>query len=386
MANSPAESRPDLRLERTMLVAGAIAAAIAIVIAVMQWQTFCEGYLAGLFLWIGAGFGGSYLLMTHHLTGGRWGWWIRRLLESLSLSVVPLALLFVPLLFGVRVIYPWTQGQTVHPHAVDDSWTYLNVPFFVTRSVVYAAIWCVVTLLLYRWSTRQDRDDTVDLQRRLTRISSFGLIAMILTVSFAAIDWIASANPHWPSTVFGLYVVAGQTMTALSLIIILMSAAPQLEPERTRMSPDRWHDLGNLQLLVVILYAYLAYAQYFIIWNGNLPHEITWYVQRQTGGWLAVVALLAILHFLVPFAALLFRSVKRNPRSLAAVAWIVLAARMLDSAWFVLPSFERTTWLTILTLVVVLIGVGGLWMGLVLWHVRQRQAVALALVSRGASP
>jgi len=196
---------------------------------------------------------------------------------------------------------------------------FLNLPYFIVRAVIYFGIWFLMITLLNRWSAIQDRPYDTWLGRKFNIVSSAGMVIYFWTMTFATIDWLMSITPGWPSTMFPLIVIVGQGLLGMSLAIILGRVVVQYEPMNSLMDEVVFWDNGKLLLTFVMLWAYLSFSQWLIIWAGNLPEEIHWYLDRIRGGWGAVALFLVIFHFVVPFIILLSQSLKKDPRKLALV-------------------------------------------------------------------
>ena len=272
-------------------------------------------------LWLGITLGCLAIVMIHHLSGGAWGLVIRRLLEAGTRTLPIMALAFLPIAFGVRVLYLWARPDAVASDAVlREKALYLNVPFFLVRAVLYFTIWGTVAYWLNRWSLEQDHSPDPRLARKLQLLSAAGIVLYALTITFASIDWVMSLEPHWFSTIFGILFMGGQALSALSFAIaaaVLLALRP---PFSDVLSRAHLHDLGKLLMAFVMLWAYFNFSQFLIIWSANLAEEAPWYVHRLGHGWQAIGLLLVVFHFALPFALLLSRGLKRNPMLLAALA------------------------------------------------------------------
>lgn len=351
------------RLRLVLLLAGAAALAAVLALAVWRQEGFFHGYLAAFLLVVGLPLGALAILMVHHLTGGRWGWSVRPSLESAVATLPLVALLFTPLLLGLDDLYSFARPDAVAAdHLLQHKQPYLNVPFWVVRTALFFALWITGAVLLRRWG-RRDADAGAPTVR-LLRLAACGLVLWVVTVTFAAIDWVGALQPHWYSSIWGAYVFIGFALTAHAIAVLSVTGAPWRP--RGEVSPDVLNDLGNLLLTLVILHAYLGFAQFFITWNGDQPHEIEWYLPRIRGGWTVVVVVLGATHFALPFLALLFRVVKRRRRALASIASVVLAARALEAVWFVLPVLDDENRYALLVAAVSAAAVGGLAGGLYL--------------------
>jgi len=345
----------------------------------MDRAQFFHAYLVGFIFWTGITIGSLALLMLQHLTGGAWGVVIRRVLEA-STRTLPLVLvLFVPVVIGLNQIYPWTnralmdQSPALHEKAVH----YLNPTFFIGRAVAYFAIWSLLAVLLNWLSLQQDRTAGSGLKKRMLMISGPGLGVLILTITFASIDWMMSLDPAWSSTIYGLIFVASWSLSALAFGILVMSWLSKREPMNAVVRPSHFHDWGNLLLALVMLWTYFAFSQYLIIWSGNLPEETVWYVARNHGGWGAIALGIVILQFAFPFMTLLSRAAKKSPQKLALLAVLILAMRIVDVIWLVEPTYNREhfhlSWMD----VVAPIAMGGLWIAMFAWQLQKRSLVPI---------
>jgi hypothetical protein len=351
---------------RRAALVGVLALIVAVGVGVFRPASFFCGYLSGFALWMGVPLGAAAILMLHHLVSGRWGWSIRGPLEAAAGTLPVLVLLFIPVAVGVAQLYPWAQAAVPSVEAVSPfrHW-YLTEPFFLLRAAVFLVIWAGGGWWLVRWS-RQWPVGSMVATWGLARLSAVGLVVYFLTESFAGVDWIGSLAHDWYSSVLGFYLVVGQALTALALVILLAVVLQRLGLEDV-LTPAMLNDLGNLLLTFVVLHAYLAYAQFFIIWNGNLPHANVWYEPRMQGAWAGVSWLLILIQFFLPFVALLFRRIKREQRTLLVLVLVILAAQAIEALWLVLPTAPAPQWLGLVEGVLCILGVGGIWCGVFAW-------------------
>ncbi len=361
--------RRDRRRRRT--VAAAIAAAAvglggAALAALHAPDAFFFGWLVGFLVWVAVPLGCLGLLLLHVLVGGPWGWAVRRPLRA-ALPTLPLmAALFLPLVPGLDRLYAWASAAPSGDPARAFRDAYLSPPFFLVRAAVFFAIWIAVAMALYRWARRAAPAQPSAPPARLRRLAAGGMVVYVLTVSFAAVDWVGSLAATWYSSLFGLYVLNAQVMTAMAVVVLLAARTASREPDDAGW-PGTLNDLGNLLLALVVLHAYLAFSQFLIIWSGNLPDQVVWFLPRSRGGWGVVLLALVLVHFAVPLAALLFRRVKRTPVLLGAVAALVLAARVVDTAWWVLPALAGLDAFTVVVAALAVVGVGGVWAAAFVW-------------------
>ena len=364
------------RLQQRALLVGAVGLVAGVLGAFVNVEQFFASWLIGFLFCLGLTLGSLGFLMLQHLSGGKWGLVSRRVFEAAARTLPIVALLFVPILFGMPRLFEWARPDAVQAsHVLQLKAPYLNVPFFIVRAVIYFAFWIVCAWLLTKWSAEQDRGETAVTPAdsvRFRTVSAPGLPFLVLTITFASVDWIMSLDPEWYSTIFGLLTVTGQGLSALAFAIaVLALVAP--EPTLSRwMAPGQFHDLGKLLLAFVMLWAYLAFSQFLIIWSGNLPEEIPWYIQRMRGGWGVVAILLVVGHFALPFLLLLSRDLKRHAGLLAKVAIFVILMRLVELIWLVAPVFARDGvplhWMNI----VIPIGLAGVWVFLFTRNLRSR--------------
>jgi hypothetical protein len=355
------------------LVAGAIAAFTG------SLDRFFQSYLFAFMFWLGLSLGSLAFMMINFVSGGRWGLTVRRVNEAAAGTLWLMAILFIPLLFNLRGLYLWARPEAVAASAVLQLKSpYLNVPFFIVRAVIYFALWNFLAFVINLLSAQWTRSGAPAVKTRLQGWGAFGMIVYMLTVSFASIDWLMSLEPFWNSTVYGLMIMLGQLLSGLSFSILVLNLAPGLGLGRKwnfLTTPIPFKDLGAWMLTFVMGWAYLAYFQLLIIWAGNVPHEVVWYVSRTQGGWLTVGILVAVLQFILPFAALVSNRVRHNLRILSWLGASILLVYLVNLYWQVIPAFFpgqfNLSWLDI----VVPIGLGGLWVGTFLFNLKRRPAL-----------
>jgi hypothetical protein len=360
------------RLQRRALRAGAIGAVVCLVGAAINPTQFFYSYLLAFTLWLGITLGSLGLLMVQHLSGGAWGFVLRRQLEAAARLVPIMGVFFIPIVFGLRTLYPWARPDTVAADAIlQAKQVYLNVPFFILRAGFYFAVWAAIGGLLTYWSLEQDERGEEPAGRRMQAISAGGLILYVLTMSFASVDWLMSLEPHWYSTIFSILVISGQGLSAVAVAIVVLAALSREKSIADVAVPARFHDLGNLMLMLLMVWAYVSFSQFLVIWSANLPEEIPWYVHRIGDGWQWMGVGLVVFHFAIPFALLLSRKTKRIRGRLVKVAVSILVMRAVDLFWIVGP--ERSPRLSVHWLDVGLpITLGSLWVGLYIRQLRSR--------------
>jgi hypothetical protein len=347
------------------LIVGVLGAVLCVVGAVISLDSFLRGYLIAYMFWTGLSLGCLALLMVQYLSGGLWGLVIRRVLEAGAKQLPLMAVLFLPILFLRHHLYEWME------HPVQKAQWYLNTPNWIFRYVLYFVIWILLLKVLTSWGDRLDRPVTGRVPR-FQPLSGAGIVLYSLTTSFAAVDWVMSLDPHWGSTIYGMIFMVGQGLSAFCFSIVMLTVLTRFRPYDTIVKPMQFHDIGKLTLAFVMLFAYFSFSQWLIIWSGNLPEEISWYLQRIRGAWGYVILAIVLFHFALPFAMLLSRELKRAGRRLFGLALLLMVMRVVDIYWYVVPNFRGVSMLSI-WYVVAPIGVGGLWLAYFFYNLRQRQ-------------
>ncbi len=369
--NAQVNPRTYTRPMQISLAVGIVAAVLAVIgFFISGRELFFQGYLFAFMFWLGLSLGSLALLLLLHLSGNHWGLTIRRVNEASSGTVVLMAILFIPILLALPVIFPWARPATVaaQPLLQYKSF-YLNVPFFILRAILYFAVWILLSAAMNRSRGRRDT------------LGGLGLILYGVTMTFAAVDWLMSLEPFWSSTIFGTVIIFSQILPAMAFAILILNLFPTMGLGRDwtyRTTPIPYQDLGAITITLVMGWAYLAFFQMLIIWAGNLPREVTWYVARTTGGWQIVAWILAILQFVLPFTMLLSNRVRHSMRLLAWVGGILLFSNLVNFFWHVKPAFSpgafAISWLDI----ALPVAMGGLWLAVFFYLLQRRPALSEA--------
>ncbi len=369
-------SAPSLaRFQQRALVVGVIGLVASAIGAAMDFDQFIRSWLIGFLFCLGLTLGSLALLMLQHLSGGQWGLVSRRVFEAATRTLPIVALFFIPVLLRLPTIFEWAGPEAEHNAIIQAKAGYLNVNFFIVRALDYFAFWMICMMLLNRWSAEQDRGQGITPADsvRFRKVSAPGLLFLVITVTFASVDWIMSLDPEWFSTIFGLLTISGWGLTSLALTIVVLALVDRDGVLGRVLKPRHFHDLGKLLLAFTMLWAYLSFSQFLIIWAGNLPEEIPWYVRRVSGSWGVVAIALVVGHFALPFILLLSQDLKKRSGLLAKVAMFIIAMRLIDLIWLVSPEFRSSAgfpfhWLD----VTVPIGLTGVWLFLFARNLRSR--------------
>jgi hypothetical protein len=307
-------------------------------------QSYLYGWVLAMLLALGCyGF-----MLLHYMSRGSWGKPTIRLFEAGAKCLPIMGLLFIPILIWVKVLYPWADTVRVFgdpamgipaDELLKHKASYLNQTMFIIRTIVYFGIWFGFTSILTRYSAKQDETGDIRYAVFRQKASAYGFLIYVVTTTLAFTDWIMSLDAHWFSTIYGFWFVDFQGLATIAFIslIVCRNKMAHKEPYDTLVDPQLTRDLGNLMLTLTMIWAYFSLSQWLIIWSGNLPEEITFYLRRNSGTFLLVGAANIIFSFFVPFVLLLSGNTKRSPTTLASVAILVLIMRLVDIFWVVIP-------------------------------------------------
>jgi len=388
---------------------------------------FLFSWLTSFTFWVSIGFGGLFFVLIHHMVGAMWSAPIRRISENVMATLPWMILFVIPIFIGMSDLYEWVDigkeashdvhteishdasqdshdghGAEVVEHHNDEmahhgdknsdehhahqahvdliktKTGYLNVPFFIVRTLIYFGVWTLLAFVLWRKSIRQDFDGFhPDQLVGFRKASAPGLIGFAFTVTFAGFDWMMSLFPAWYSTIYGLYYFAGGLMSILAFLAIVTVSLKNSKVLDEVISAEHYHDIGKLMFAFMVVWAYFAFSQYLLIWYANIPEETIYYHQRWVGGWKFMSVFIVLGHFLIPFILLMSRHVKRNQNLLRAFAVWLLAMHWLDLYWNIMPVLHPTnampSWLDLTTMM----GIGGIFVFLFWKRLTSHAVVAL---------
>jgi hypothetical protein len=369
---------------RSWLVPLVLGAALLVISALGGWQNpddFFFAYLAGWAFLLTTALGGLLFLIFHHLTRASWSIVVHRINESLVWAFPLLFVLGLPLLLGMHDLYHWTHADLYDPNSshydeiLAGKRAYLNFPFWSVRLVVYFLAWTLVSYRLYTLSVRQDVDPDPAIPAKLRTTSAWGLPLTGVTLAFASYDILMSTDPHWFSTIFGVYFFAGGILSAVSVIalvaLVLQRTGGLLEDVITK---EHYQDLGKYMFGFTVFWAYIAFSQYMLYWYGGIPEETVWFQHRLQNGWQWHSAFLVLFHFMVPFLVLLPRAPKRTSIILSFMAVWLIGMHWFDMHWIALPVLrdsggfhwlDFTCWL----------GLTGIFAGCLMYRLRRHSLV-----------
>jgi hypothetical protein len=360
-------------------LAGVVFLAITAVLGFKDPQSTLFSYLVGYTYWAGVALAGLVWLMIFHTFHAKWMTVLRRPFETIAATLPLFLILFIPIALGLKHLYSWVEPPAglseEQRHLLDFKQPYLNVPFFLIRTVVYLGLATFIGRRLFGWSTRQDETGDIQLTARQRRLSAGGLPFMALAFSFAAFDWLMTLNPFWFSTMFGVYYFAGSFLTCISLVALVNSMARGKNLYGDLVSPEHSHNVGKLMLAFTAFWAYIGFSQFMLIWIGNLPEEIPFFTVRMKGAWAPVGIFLIFGHFFLPFFTLLSKELKRKPARLAVVAVWLMLVNFADLYWLVIPTLSPDRAAFPIALVTSFLGVGGVAVAVAIWIIRGHYTV-----------
>jgi hypothetical protein len=352
------------RLRRRVWALAAIVTVPAIIGLGLDPHRFLVAYLEGYLIWMGIVLGCLGIWVIHNLVGGQWGDPIGRIVQASARTLPLMAVLFLPILLGMRAIFPWMdRARVLHDPVLSQKIWYLNVPFFIGRNIVFFAIWL---------SPAANDDLAAPGTQRLQNLSGLGALLLFFSASFAAFDWVLTLQPYYYSTLFGPFVLMGQLLGAFAFCTFGgIRLARLVEGGEAVLAPEKLGDLGNLILMSIVLWMYMVFSQYLITWSGQIRAEVSWYNVRFIGGWQWLGGALLAFNFVVPLVCLLFRPIKRNPRWLCWLCGMLGLMQWVDALWLVGPSFSPMAislhWLDI----AVPVALGSIWVGAFLWRLEK---------------
>jgi hypothetical protein len=280
-------------------------------------------------------------------------------------------------------LYHWTHHEVVEADPMLSAKApYLNEGFFRNRTIAYIAVWSLIAFSFWRWSVRQDdARDPAPYSHKMRWWSPLGILAFALTLTFGAFDFMMSLDPHWFSTIFGVYYFAGTVVTvhgALALLVLLLQRSGYL---RGVVTAEHYHDLGKMMFAFTVFWGYIGFSQYFLIWYASIPEETHWFSYRGHGDWLALSILLVFMRFVLPFLGIMSRKIKRNPTTLMFWAVWVIVAEFVDMFWLIQPPLAEQRGIVEIRPdlfdVACLVGVAGVFLAVLGWSLNRAALVPM---------
>lgn len=327
-----------------------------------------HAFLLNLTYFLSISLGALFFVTLQHLTGARWSVVTRRVAELMTTPIATMGILMlvvlVPMFFGNSSLYSWNDASLRETdELIRLKSPYLNTPFFAIRCLGYFALWIFLSRFYLRESLRQDQTGHAEASDRMSRWSGPAMIALAITLNFAAFDWLMSLDPHWFSTIFGVYFFAGCVVSFLAMLAIGASGLQRFGFMTKEITVEHYHDVGKLLFGFMFFWAYIAFSQYLLIWYANIPEETVWYLHRQEHGWQYVGLLLLVGHLLLPFFGLMSRSARRDRKRLLFWASVLLVMHWVDLYWIVMPNASPESVTFGMVEVLGFLGLGCIWCG-----------------------
>ncbi len=336
------ESKRFALLSIVLGAVAVVALALCLIGALIDPHQFSYSWLFAFAFFFTLCAGCFFWTIVHHATDAEWSVVVRRQLENIAALLAVLALLFIPIIVLRRHLYSWMVIPPGHEAALDAKRAYLNFHWFLARAIVILGFFFVASQLLRRFSARQDKDGNPLFTIWMRRVSFASLPLFALCLTLGAVDWLMSLNYRWYSTMFGVYIFAGAAGSSMSLLVLVITALRRAGYLKDVVTLEHYHIMGKWMFAFCIFWGYIGFGQYMLIWYANVPEETQFFLARNTQSWWALSMLLVIGRFFIPFAILLLRSVKKNPRQLSIIAGWMLCMQMLDMYLIVLPALHGT--------------------------------------------
>jgi hypothetical protein len=372
---------PGHSWNRIPMIAGGVAVLGVLACAILgpgNPKQFFFSWLVSFLFFLSLALGALFFVLIQYAAQGGWGIVVRRIGETIFATLPVMALLFLPLLFGLGHLFEWTHpGAAEHDALLQWKAPYLNVTFFLIRAAVFLVFWSLLALFYYRLSRSQDATGDPAVSARLRRFAGPAIIVLALTQTFASIDWVMSLTPHWYSTIIGVYFFAGSFVGFIALLSIIAVGMRRAGLLDTVITAEHLHDIGKLLFAFTAFWAYIGFSQFFLIWYANLPEETIWYKARLEGSWKSVSIFMMVGHFGIPFFYLMGRAVKRRDLTLAIGGAWLLAMHYLDLYWQVMPTLHAEGIRPSVLDVAAVLAVGGCFVAAASWLMRRQALVPL---------
>jgi hypothetical protein len=351
------------RAQTPALIVGVLGVIACVIGLMTNAKEFFQSYVPAYIFWFDIAAGGLAVLMLQYVTGGEWGLLIRRPLGAAARTLIVLAILFLPIAFGLGYIYIWSSNEVVahNPILQQKTWWLTPAAWYI-RAAVYFLIWILWAWRLRLLSNRfyEDRSPFTELSRR--KWAAAGLLMIVLTLTLASVDWVMSLEPAWYSSMYGISFLVGAALSGFAFVTLFLTLIAKTKAMQDVIKPSHFRDLGNLMLAFTMLWAYTAFSQFLLVWYGNLKEEVPYYLKRMSGGWGWMAAILIVFHFFLPFFMLLMRDIKDRPETIRIVTIVILLMRFVDIYWLSMPPHHgmhfHFSWMSIAAFA----AVGGIWL------------------------
>lgn len=355
----------NLNTSKSFFALGIVGLLASVVGYFIDTQQFFFSYLNSFVFFSSIALASLFFVMLQHVTRSTWSVLVRRIPETISSNIFVWFLFLIPVLFGLHDLYHWSHESAVaHDPVLQGKEPWLNPAFFIIRQIIYFSVWGFLGYRLYKNSIKMDETGDWGLQTLLRRTSGPGIFLFAITVPFAAFDWIMSLDPHWYSTIFGVYFFAMSFQALFPVLILVLFYLNSKGMLKNSINDSHVYDLGVLMFGFTVFYAYIAFCQYLLIYYGNLPEETVWFYHRLEGGWQYIAMAFLFGRFVIPFLVLLPKKTKSNRKVVMSISILILIIHFFELFWIVMPNFSEEaitfSWMDITALV----GLGGIFFGL----------------------
>jgi hypothetical protein len=320
-------------------------AGIVIVCAsyIFDYHRSAFGNLWGFMFLVSIVLGSAILIALEHLAGAVWSTPMRRVTEIISSAFPFILILAIPMFLNMHSLFHWTHAETVeNDHLLHAKSAYLNIPFFIVRFAVITGIFFIFHRLFTGNSLKQDSTGDQTLTKRNVKLSAVFMPLVVIGLSLFSIDWMMSLEPHWYSTIYGIYYVSGTVLAGLgatTFVVVQLNENGYFQP---RLNGNHYYSLGALMFAFTNFWAYIAFSQFLLVWYANIPEETFWFVTRWQGGWKYFSIALVVVRFAIPYAGLLSQPSKMNPKRLKIMSLWILFAHLFDLYWLIMPTYSKT--------------------------------------------
>jgi len=321
-----------------LFAAGTILSIIAFIV---DQERAIFNYLVTYMMIVSIGLGSLFLIALEYIAGADWSTPIRRIPEFFAMLLPVLLVLVIPIFIFNHDLFHWAHKEAVAEDKIlQGKAPYLNETFFYIRTFIFIGLWVLFYWVMTKNSRKQDETKDQTITKKNIRFSAIFIPVFAISITFTAIDMMMSLEPHWFSTIYGVYYFAGTILAALAAVTIVVVKLKEKGYFSPWMKDDHLFSLGALMFAFINFWAYIAFSQFMLIWYADLPEETFWYLTRWNGGWMFLSLLLILVHFLVPYFALLTQPSKMNPKRLKFIAVWLLFAHLLDIFWLVMPNIR----------------------------------------------
>jgi hypothetical protein len=366
----------DLNITKSLFGVGVVGLLASGLGYFLDHDQFFFSYLVNFAFFSSIALASLFFVLLQHLTRSHWSVAIRRIPETFLSNIWIWALFIIPVILGMHSLYHWTHPEAVaHDPVLQGKAPFLNTTFFIIRQIIYFGIWSFLGYRMYHKSTEMDKTGDWGIQTLLRKTSGPGLFLFTITLAFASFDWLMSLDPHWYSTIFGVYYFAMSFQVMFATIILLIMFLFSKGLLTNTIQKGHIYDLGVQLFGFTVFYAYIAFSQFLLIYYANIPEETVWFLERLSGGYEYLAYFYFFGRFVIPFAVLLPKKAKSNYKIISTISVLILASHLVELYWLVMPVLDHHgfhfNWMTITSF----LGLGGIFFGLFFHRFKQNKMI-----------